>query len=216
MDNFLNIPTTSNIYGADLLINQQVKNKSSKSAVDNVKSLNNDNVQSNLDENQHLAQKSINFLEKIAQPPCDITVPREYSFDVNYPPTSLKRHRHTKFGNHTYDPSAGDKKNFLTKLLPTLPKKPFTMPIIAELYFYEARPKSHYRTGKYSNELKATAPKKNVVKKDIDNFVKFVFDTLNTYLYKDDSQIFELKCGKYYSEREYGYITGKFTEVNNS
>ena len=34
---------------------------------------------------------------------------------------------------------------------------------------------------------------KNVVKKDIDNFVKFVFDSLNKHLYVDDSQIFELK-----------------------
>ena len=39
-----------------------------------------------------------------------------FKFDVNFPPTSLKRHRHTKFGNHTYDPSAGEKKEFLNSL----------------------------------------------------------------------------------------------------
>lgn len=138
---------------------------------------------------------------------------REYTFDVDYPPTSLKRHRHTKFGNHTYDPSAGEKKEFLKKLIPTLPKKPLTKPIKAELYFYELRPKSHYRTGKYAGELKPAAPKYNVVRKDIDNFVKFVFDTLNKHLYNDDSQIYELVCGKYYSEREYAYIKGKFSEI---
>ena len=136
-----------------------------------------------------------------------------FEFDVNYPPTSLKRHRHTKFGNHTYDPSAKDKKEFLSKLLNILPKKPFDKPIVAELYFYEMRPKSHYRTGKFSNELKSKAPIYNIVRKDIDNFVKFVFDTLNKHVYIDDSQIFELKCGKYYSQREYPYICGKFTEI---
>ena len=142
--------------------------------------------------------------------------PRVFTFDVNYPPTSLKRHRHSKYGTHTYDPSAKEKKAFLNTLLSILPKKPFDKPLKAELYFYETRPKSHYRTGKYADQLKPNCPKYNVVKKDIDNFVKFVFDTLNTHLYKDDSQIYELKCGKYYSERDYGYITGKFTEVNDS
>ena len=145
----------------------------------------------------------------------NIDIPRIFEFDVNFPPTSLKRHRHTKFGNHTYDPSAGEKKEFLSKLLMQLPKKPFDKPIVAELYFYEVRPKSHYRTGKYSNEMKANAPKHNVVKKDIDNFVKFVFDSLNKHLYVDDSQIFELKCGKYYSDREYSYICGKFAEITD-
>jgi Holliday junction resolvase RusA-like endonuclease len=138
---------------------------------------------------------------------------REYEFDVDFPPTSLKRHRHTKFGNHTYDPSAGEKKEFLKKLVPTLPKTPLSKPIKAELYFYEVRPKSHYRTGKYAGELKPAAPKYNVVRKDIDNFVKFVFDSLNKHLYNDDSQIFELVCGKYYSDREYAYIKGKFSEI---
>ena len=144
-----------------------------------------------------------------------IDVPRVFEFDVNFPPTSLKRHRHTKFGNHTYDPSAGEKKEFLSKLLMQLPKKPFDKPIVAELYFYEVRPKSHYRTGKYSKDMKPSAPKHNVVKKDIDNFVKFVFDSLNKHLYVDDSQIFELKCGKYYSDRDYSYICGKFAEIPN-
>ena len=26
-----------------------------------------------------------------------------FEFDVNFPPTSLKRHRHSKHGTHTYD-----------------------------------------------------------------------------------------------------------------
>ena len=138
--------------------------------------------------------------------------PRAFVFEVNFPPTSLKRHRHTKSG-HTYDPSSKEKQEFINHLIGELPSKLFDKPITAELYFYEKRPKSHYRTGKYSTELKANAPKNNVVKKDIDNFVKFVFDSLNKKLYCDDSQIFELKCGKYYTDRDEAYIRGSFKEI---
>ena len=135
-----------------------------------------------------------------------------FEFDVNFPPTSLKRHRHTKAG-HTYDPSSKEKKEFVSRLSGKLPSKLFAKPIQAELYFYEKRPKSHYRSGKFSDELKSSAPKRNVVKKDIDNFVKFVFDSLNKKVYLDDSQIFELKCGKYYTDREDAYIKGVFREI---
>ena len=160
-------------------------------------------IEKNKEENQVEEQKS----------QIEENKPRTFTFDVNYPPTSLKRHRHSKYGTHTYDPSAKEKKAFLNKLLPVLPKKPFDRPIKAELYFYETRPKSHYRTGKYADQLKPSCPKYNVVKKDIDNFVKFVFDTLNKHAYIDDSQIFELTCGKYYSDRNYAYIKGTFTEI---
>ena len=51
---------------------------------------------------------------------------------------------------------------------------------------------NHIRIDKYADQLKPNCPKYNVVKKDIDNFVKFVFDTLNKHVYADDSQIFEL------------------------
>ena len=132
-------------------------------------------------------------------------------FKVDYPPTSLKRHRHTKFGGgHTYDPSSKDKKNFVDKLSMFIPLKPLEGPIKAELYFYEKRPKSHYRTGKFKHLLKETAPTFNQSRKDIDNFVKFIFDSLNNKIFIDDSQIYELKCGKYFSTESYGYIVGKF------
>ena len=136
-------------------------------------------------------------------------------FKALYPPTSLKRHRHTKFGNHTYDPSSNEKKEFVSKIKQYLPEEPIKGPIKAELKFYEKRPKSHYRTGKFSGILKENAPKYNVSKRDIDNFVKFVFDSLNKIIYVDDSRVFELNCGKYYSEREYSYICGKFAEITD-
>ena len=134
-------------------------------------------------------------------------------FTAQYPPTSLKRHRHSKFGKHTYDPSSKEKSEFISKIHTFIPKKPLEGPIKAELNFYEKRPKSHYRTGKFSNILKKNAAKFNMSKRDIDNFVKFVLDSLNKKMYVDDSQIFELVCGKYYSESD-GYIECKFEEVD--
>ena len=37
-------------------------------------------------------------------------------FTAMYPPTSLKRHRHSKCGKHTYDPSSKEKSNLYLKL----------------------------------------------------------------------------------------------------
>lgn len=130
---------------------------------------------------------------------------------VIYPPTSLKRHRHTKSG-HSYDPSAKDKLEFASKV--ELPEEIMTGPIIATLDFYEKRPKCHYRSGKYSDLLKPKAPKYNISKKDIDNFCKFVLDALNKKLYNDDSQIIVLNSTKNYTDnKEEGYILMKFEEI---
>ena len=87
-------------------------------------------------------------------------------------------------------------------------------PIKCILNFYCKRPKSHYKTGKFSNILKETAPKYNINNKDLDNMVKFVLDALNDKLYVDDSLIFEITCRKLYSEGD-GYIYAKFEEIIN-
>jgi Holliday junction resolvase RusA-like endonuclease len=134
-------------------------------------------------------------------------------FKVYFPPTSLKRHRHSKFGTHTYDPSSKDKKEFVKKIANLLPKKPLEGPLKVKLYFYEKRPKCHYRSGKYSNLLKESSPKYNTSKRDLDNFIKFILDALNKLLYLDDSQVIEIEAGKYYSEENNGYIKGEFILV---
>ena len=132
---------------------------------------------------------------------------------VYYPPTSLKRHRHTRSG-HSYDPSAKDKLEFASKV--QLPENPFTGPLIATLDFYQMRPKSHFRTGKYAGELKPNAPKYNTNRKDIDNLCKFVLDALNRRLYDDDSQIIELHSTKRWApdRTTNGYIYMNFKEIS--
>lgn len=129
---------------------------------------------------------------------------------IKFEPVSLKRHRHRMKGG-TYDPSKKEKDEFVKLISDMLPQK-MKNPIKCVLKFYCKRPKTHYRTGKYSNELKETAPEYNTNNKDLDNMVKFVLDALNDKLYVDDSQIIEITCSKLYA-KENGYIYAKFEEV---
>ena len=71
-------------------------------------------------------------------------------------PKAQKRHRHVKMGNFVrqYDPSASDKGDFLSVIQSNAPKEPFQNPLYVKIDFYFSRPKSHYRTGKNSHELK--------------------------------------------------------------
>jgi Holliday junction resolvase RusA-like endonuclease len=134
-----------------------------------------------------------------------------YETTVIFEPVSLKRHRHRLKGG-TYDPSKKDKDEFI-KTLGSLPENKMTNPIRCQLNFFCKRPKTHYKTGKKSNELKDNAPKYNTNNKDLDNMVKFILDALNDKLYLDDCLIIEINCKKTYSDGE-GYIYMKFEEIN--
>jgi len=129
---------------------------------------------------------------------------------IEFEPVSLKRHRHRLKGG-TYDPSKKEKDEFV-KIIGELPEEKISNPIKCQLQFYCKRPKTHYKTGKKSNELKDSAPKYNTNSKDLDNMVKFILDALNDKLYLDDSQIIEITCSKLYSEGD-GYIYVKFEEI---
>ena len=67
--------------------------------------------------------------------------------------------------------------------------------------------KKHYRTGKFSNELKPNPPISYKIKPDIDNLLKFVMDVGNGVLWKDDSQIYKVDMEKIYSVNGYTKIT---------
>lgn len=131
---------------------------------------------------------------------------------INFEPVSLKRHRHRLQGG-TYDPSKKEKDEFVKAIGDLMPEEKMTQPIKCQLQFYCKRPKTHYKTGKKSNELKDNAPKYNTNSKDLDNMVKFVLDALNDKLYLDDCQIIEITCSKLYSTNSEGYIYVKFEEI---
>ena len=122
-------------------------------------------------------------------------------------PIPLQRHRKSKNGGY-YDPSGNDKKDFILKCLQQHKKYSCEGIVSASLRFYVKRPKSHYRTGNYSNQLKTNAPIYCIKKPDLDNYIKFVKDALEGIYYKNDSQIAIIhESFKIYSDKPRTEIT---------
>jgi Holliday junction resolvase RusA-like endonuclease len=67
---------------------------------------------------------------------------------------------------------------------------PISGPLRVTIDFRFARPKSHYRTGKHSAELRPDAPMFHTSKPDRDNAEKAVLDCLTRIgMWRDDSQV---------------------------
>lgn len=128
--------------------------------------------------------------------------PAEINVVIYGDPKAQKRHRSWSRNGikGTYDPSSGDKADFLAQCLKSRPINLIEDPIILYVDFYFPRPKSHYGTGKNSKILKPSAPKYHTNKPDIDNLIKFIQDAGNRFFWKDDSQIYLLIAGKYYNQ----------------
>ena len=107
---------------------------------------------------------------------------------INSKPIALKRHRVARFGR-MYDPSSKDKKKTVQEIKKFKPDVKLKGPILIEYKFFYERPKSHYRTGKFSNILKDNAPKHHTNKPDLDNVIKYYNDVLQVDFIEDDSQI---------------------------
>lgn len=110
-------------------------------------------------------------------------------------PKPLKRHRHRtvkmKTGREfiaSYDPSSKDKRDFLLAVQESAPEVPSDKPIIGLLLFTMPRSKSHYGTGKNSEIIKKTSFDK-IPKGDLDNYEKFIYDSMNKIFFADDKQI---------------------------
>ena len=121
-----------------------------------------------------------------------------FDFVVKGIPKPQKRHRHTKRG-FTYDPSLDDKRKFISIIQLQAPKKPLDGGLAIKVKFYMPRPKKHFRTGKFSNELKPNVPYIYNTIPDIDNLLKFVMDSCNKILWHDDARIWRVEMEKVYS-----------------
>ncbi|RLD57081.1 MAG: hypothetical protein DRI97_06145 [Bacteroidetes bacterium] len=139
-----------------------------------------------------------------------------YDIDFIIPgkPQALKRHRSFQKGKFkgTYDPSEGDKADFLVKAIANKPEVPLDEPLHVKLTFCFSRPKGHYRTGANAHLLRDVAPKWHTGKPDIDNLIKFVADALNGIFWKDDSCICNICSDKIYGEQP--YIQIQITKLN--
>lgn len=124
------------------------------------------------------------------------------NFTVYGDPKAQKRHRHFRRGNFTqsYDPSSEEKQDFLWAAMKYKPKTPLEGPLDFSATFIFPRPKSHFRTGKFSNEMKPNAPHFHTSKPDGDNLVKLVMDAMNKTFWKDDAQLSVIGITKIYGE----------------
>lgn len=125
-------------------------------------------------------------------------------------PKALKRHRTFRRAQRmgSYDPSKNDKADFLALAMRGCPEKPFSGPLYLKVWCYFPRPKAHYRTGKFSDQLKDTAPGWHVNTPDADNLGKFVCDALNGMFWIDDKCISRLEV-----EKQYGDVPGTFISL---
>lgn len=62
-------------------------------------------------------------------------------------------------------------------------------PLVADMVFTFARPKSHYRTGKNAGLLKATAPTAPAVAPDLSKLARSTEDALTGVIWRDDSRV---------------------------
>lgn len=125
------------------------------------------------------------------------------SFVVPGEPQALKRHRTFRRGANigSYDPSKGDKADFLAKALAARPASPIDgVPIDLKVTAIFSRPKSHYGTGKNSKKLKAYADVYHTKKPDADNVLKFVKDALNGVFWRDDCLVARATITKLYAQ----------------
>lgn len=115
-------------------------------------------------------------------------------------PTAQKRHRHTRSGI-VYDPSSSDKKKFILKLLDHKPSQPIKGDLSIIIKFVMPYPKKYYRSGKYKDQIKASAPSDHSVKPDLDNLIKFLLDVLqDAKIIENDSNICEILAKKVYGK----------------
>jgi Holliday junction resolvase RusA-like endonuclease len=63
-------------------------------------------------------------------------------------------------------------------------------PVHVTIMFIFARPKHHFRTGRYAHELRPNAPRLHTIKPDGDKLLRSTFDALTTAgMWKDDCQV---------------------------
>lgn len=76
--------------------------------------------------------------------------------------------------------------------------EPLAGPVRVSLVFTMPRPKSHYRTGRYSDELRVDAPTHHSHRPDVDKLARAVLDALTPVAYLDDGQVARLLVEKVY------------------
>ena len=117
-------------------------------------------------------------------------------------PIAKERPRFARRGKFvkTYNPQETEEGRFMINFHNSAKiEKPMTGPLDIECVFFFERPNNHYGTGRNKGELKDSAPKHHTKTPDVDNCLKFVFDSLNGYAWVDDAQIKQVMSSKHYT-----------------
>ena len=77
-----------------------------------------------------------------------------------------------------------------------------TGPVLVELVFYFARPKSHWGTGRNADLLRDSAPEHMVTMPDVDKLARCALDALTGVVLRDDAQVVQLYAVKAYGTPE--------------
>ena len=134
------------------------------------------------------------------------------AFFANGDPKGQPRVKASRRGNfvHMYTPKVADewKRNvqLATPRCSIVNLNPATLgPVTVRIVAYFPRPKSHYRTGKHADMVKATAPRNHYGKPDCDNVAKAILDALTPVgIWRDDAQVHHLEVTKLWANGSSG------------
>ena len=121
-------------------------------------------------------------------------------FIIDGKPKTLKRHRYSAKLGRNYHPSSKDKSDLWLQIAKHKPTEPYKGSVQIKMFFAMPRPKSHFRTGKFSELLKKGSPELHIIKPDIDNMIKFYLDIMQgrNRFFIDDSQVSFITATKQY------------------
>lgn len=74
------------------------------------------------------------------------------------------------------------------------------VPVDLMIRFYHRRPKSHYRTGQYSTELRPGIPDYVAKTPDLSKLIRSTEDALTRVIWHDDAQVVLLRAEQLYSD----------------
>lgn len=120
------------------------------------------------------------------------------SFDLYGDPIPQKRARHSRVNGRmmTFNPQKLEREQIQWQIKSQFKEEPFTIPLALDLIFLMPIPASSSATKKkqMANGLIA-----HTKKPDLDNLCKFYLDAMNNLVFKDDSQVIEIRMKKIYS-----------------
>ena len=73
------------------------------------------------------------------------------------------------------------------------------IPLSVTIRFLLPRPKSHFRSGRYSDKLRDDVPAYHLIRPDVDKMSRAILDAMTGVVYMDDSLIVSKKVSKEYA-----------------